>query len=211
MAILKTAPSPRAFADAWSKEFEAAVKKAAGKDGKLTRTEAWRLRESRDQSRFFSDDALTLLSDLGQRSATVSRLVTAGKAKAEAAAAAVAGANGKLSLTEGGKLPAPLREDFLWLRGKVPTTTGKLYTDAQLKAVVTRLVTRALDDGTAVKLPAPPSAVRGRKPVVDSIAHPATRSRAIAYVAEDVIYISRAQPGPPPAPLAGWYRVGPLP
>ena len=207
MPIIKTAPTPQAFAKAWAKEFEAAVKKAAGKDGRLSRTEAARIGELRDGSRVFGDTATKLMGT--RKTASVNKLVTEGMAVAEQAAIAAAGPNQKLSLTEGKKLnPGQLVDDFLYLRGKVPPT-GVIHSPEQLAQVVTEMVLRALDNGTAVKLNAPPASVRGRRPVVENIPHPASNTRAIAYVADNIVYISRASPVP--SPLVGWYRVGMVP
>ncbi|GMU60539.1 MAG: hypothetical protein AMXMBFR34_23020 [Myxococcaceae bacterium] len=207
MTALKTPPTPRAFAKAWAREFEAAVKKAAGKDGRLSRVEASRMAEARDGSRVYGDTASLLMGT--RKTASVSTLVAEGMALAEQAAIAAAGSNRKLSLAEGKKLhPGQLVDDFLQLRGRVPPT-GIIYSPEQLAQVVTGMVQRALDNGTAVKLNAPPASVRGRRPVVDNIPHPASNTRAIAYVADHVVYISRASPVP--SPLVGWYRVGMVP
>lgn len=211
MPIIKSAPTPQAFAKAWAKEFEATVKQAAGRDGRLSRTEAARIAERRDGTRVFGDTATRLMG--ARKTASVSKLVSEGMAVAEQAAAAVAGANQKLSLAEGKRLsPGQMVDDFLYLRGKVPAT-GVIYSPEQLAQVVTDLVVRALDRGTAVKLNAPPASVRGRRPVVENIPHPASQTRAIAYVAENTVYISRAtsSTSPEARALVGWYRVGMVP
>jgi hypothetical protein len=207
--ILKTAPTPTAFAKAWEKEFSSALEKAAGKDGRLSRTEARRLSERTDGAQVFSNNALKLLDTFGSQTSSISRLVAAGRAEAEAAAKAVAGSDGKVSLADGARLPQELRDDFLFLRGKGPVPQPQ-YTAAQLKAKVISIVTKALDDGTAVKLPSAPATVRGRNPVAEFIPHPPSNTRFAAWVANGVIYISRSAQTAGTG-LVGFYKVGKLP
>lgn len=207
MPIFKSAPTVKAFTQEWTTRFEAAIKAAAGKDGRLSRVEASRLSERTDSASLFSNTAVKLIDSFGQRSAAVNKLVDVARLEVERAAKLAAGPDGKLSLADAKKLPADLRDDFNWLR-----TSGvepRQYTDAELKAVVKAEVLASLDSQRATKLPAPPATVRGRKPVVESISHPASNTRAIAYVANGTIYISRASPVP--SPLVGWYKVGKLP
>ena len=67
----------------------------------------------------------------------------------------------------------------------------------------------ALDGESATRLSRAPSAVRGRRPYIENVPHAASNTRALVYVANRTVYISRASPVP--SPLVGWYRVGPLP
>lgn len=207
MPIFKSAPTVQAFTKEWTTRFEAALKLAAGRDGRVSRTEARRLAERTDSNGLFSDSAVKMLDSFGQQSASVNKLVDVARIEVERAAKLAAGPDGKLSLADANKLPADLRDDFKWLR-----TSGvepKQYTEAQLQAVVKREVLAYLDSGRATKLSGPPAIVRGRRPTVESIPHPASNTRAIAYVADGNIYISRASPVP--SPLVGWYKVGKLP
>lgn len=209
MPIFKSAPTVKAFTKEWTTRFEAALKLAAGRDGRLSRTEARRLGERTDSAGLFSDSAVKLIDSFGTQSASINKLVDTARIEVERAAKLAAGPDGKLSLADGQKLPVDLRDDFKWLR-----TSGvepKQYTEAQLKAVVTREVLAYLDSGRATKLAGPPAVVRGRRPVVENIPHPASNTRVSgAYVADGNIYISRASPVASTG-LVGWYKVGKLP
>ncbi len=207
MPIFKSAPTVKAFTQEWTTRFEAALKLAAGRDGRVSRTEAKRLAERTDSNGLFSDSAVKMLDSFGQQSASVNKLVDVARIEVERAAKLAAGPDGKLSLADANKLPVDLRDDFKWLR-----TSGvepKQYTDAELQAVVKREVLAYLDSGRGTKLSAPPAIVRGRRPTVENIPHAASNTRASAYVADGNIYISRASPVP--SPLVGWYKVGKLP
>lgn len=208
MPIFKTAPTVQAFTEEWTTRFEKAITAAAGRDGRLSRVEASRLAERSDSAGLFSNTAVKLLDSFGQQSASVNKLVDVARIEVERAAKLAAGPDGRLSLADAKKLPADLQDDFAWLR-----TSGvepKQYTDAELKAVITREVLAYLDSGRARKLSGPPAVVRGRRPVVEHIPHPASNTRVSgAYVADGNIYISRASQTP--SPLVGWYKVGKLP
>jgi hypothetical protein len=197
----------KAFTQEWTTRFEAAIKSAAGRDGRLSRTEARRLGERTDSAGLFSDSAVKLIDSFGTQSASVNKLVDVARVEVERAAKLAAGPDGRLSLADAKKLPIDLRDDFKWLRSS--GVEPKQYTDAELKAVVKAEVLAYLDGGRATKLSGPPAVVRGRRPVVENIPHPASNTRAIAYVADGTIYLSRASPVP--SPLVGWYKVGKLP
>ncbi len=124
MARIPTTPSPRVFAETWSTDFKEAVKKAAGKDGRLTMSEATKLAARPDADKVFADNAINYLKATGKQSVSVEVLATSAKAYALRAAEVAAGNDGKLSLADGAKLPNDLKEDFFMLRGKtVPGTT----------------------------------------------------------------------------------------
>ncbi len=124
MARIPTTPSPRVFAETWSTDFKEAVKKAAGKDGRLTMSEATKLAARPDADKVFADNAINYLKATGKQSVSVEVLATSAKAYALRAAEVAAGKDGKLSLADGAKLPNDLKEDFFMLRGKtVPGTT----------------------------------------------------------------------------------------
>ena len=124
MPRIPTTPSPRVFAETWSTDFKEAVKKAAGKDGRLTMSEATRLVARPDADKVFADNAINYLKATGKQSVSLEVLATSAKAYALRAAEVAAGNDGKLSLADGAKLPNDLKEDFFMLRGKtVPGTT----------------------------------------------------------------------------------------
>lgn len=124
MPRIPTTPSPRLFAETWSTDFKEAVKKAAGKDGRLTMSEATKLAARPDADKVFADNAINYLKATGKQSVSVEVLASSAKAYALRSAEVAAGADGKLSLADGAKLPSDLKEDFFMLRGKtVPGTT----------------------------------------------------------------------------------------
>ena len=124
MPRIPNTPTPRAFAETWTADFKEAVKKAAGKDGRLTISEAKKLAARPDADKVFADNALNYLKATGKQSVSVEVLATSAKAYAQRAAEVAAGPDGKLSLADGAKLPSDLKEDFFMLRGKtVPGTT----------------------------------------------------------------------------------------
>lgn len=124
MPKITSAPSPKSFAETWSTEFKAAVEKAAGKDGRLSLTEAKKIAQSVTGDAMFADTVARFFTQTGQKSASVSSLVNDMKVYAQRAAEQAAGADGKLSLEDGKKLPGDLQDDFFFLRGKTtPATT----------------------------------------------------------------------------------------
>jgi hypothetical protein len=118
MPRIPTTPSPRVFAETWTADFKEAVKKAAGKDGRLTLSEAKKLAARPDADKVFADNALNYLKATGKQSVSVEVLASSAKAYAQRAAEVAAGPDGKLSLADGAKLPNDLKEDFFMLRGK---------------------------------------------------------------------------------------------
>lgn len=124
MARIPNTPSVRIFTETWTADFKEAVKKAAGKDGRLSMSEAKKLGERPDADKLFSDNAVNYLKATGKQSVSVEVLATSAKAYAQRAAEVAAGPDGKLSLADGAKLPGDLKEDFFLLRGKtVPGAT----------------------------------------------------------------------------------------
>lgn len=122
-AALTSAPSPARFATAWTSEFAAAVRGAAGTDGRLSLKEAERLA----QSSMFGDNAVNWLIAKDQKSVDVEKLLKGGWAYAFATGKKAAGDDGRISLADAAaKLPADLRADYLYLRGKegVPPANG---------------------------------------------------------------------------------------
>ncbi len=205
--ILPNTPSPKSFTDAWTKKFEEVVRTAAAKDGRLSITEAKRIAERIDGGQFFSDNAVAWLLANGQKTVSVNKLVEAARAYAAAQASAVAGKDGRISYEDAKKMRADLRDDFLYLRGKIVTPHAP--TPAQLQADVRDLVLRAFDNGTAKALAMPPPSVRGRDPIIERIPHEVTGTWLTGWIAEGRLYVSRASSKP--NGLAGWYDIGPAP
>lgn len=117
-------PSVRIFTETWSKDFKEAVTKAAGKDGRLSISEAKKLATSTGADSVFADNALAHLTATGKKTVSVEVLVKEMTAYAQRAAEVAAGPDGRLSLADGAKLPKDLVEDFFMLRGKpAPGTT----------------------------------------------------------------------------------------
>ena len=138
MARIPSTPSVRTFVETWSTDFKEAVKKAAGKDGRLTMTEAKKLAARPDADKVFADNAINYLKTTGKQSVSVEVLASSAKAYAQRAAEVAAGPDGKISLADGAKLPDDLKEDFFMLRGKsVPGTTpvpaGNAMAEAKTK------------------------------------------------------------------------------
>lgn len=124
MPRIPSAPSVRTFTETWTADFKEAVKKAAGKDGRLTLSEAKKLAAHPEADHVFADNAINYLKTTGKQSVSVDVLTSSMKAYAQRAAEQAAGADGKLSLADGAKLPTDLVEDFFMLRGKpVPGST----------------------------------------------------------------------------------------
>ena len=207
---LPNTPSPTTFADAWALRFEEAVRLAAGRDERLSRSEAYRLGELDGWEALFADDARAVLFPTGQETMSVSKLVEIGRERALKSAKSAAGSDGRLSLPDGeNKLYKRLRKDFLWLRGKLPIPPSR--TREELAAIAEPLVLEAIDAGTAVKLPGPPPYAAGRKPIIERLEHPASNTWGDVFLVEGRIYWSRAASAGPSAALVGWYDIGPMP
>lgn len=122
MAKITSSPSPTTFSTAWSEEFDSAVKRAAGRDGRLTVTEAKKMAKLQDGDQFYADDALKYLDTNSQKSVSLGKLSDWAPTYALAAAAKVAGQDGKVSFSDATKLPGSLVEDFFLLRGRALQT-----------------------------------------------------------------------------------------
>lgn len=118
MPRIPTTPSPKTFAETWTADFKEAVKKAAGKDGRLTLSEATKLAARPDADKLFADNAINYLKATGKQSVSVDVIAREAQAYAQRAAEVAAGPDKKLSLEDGKKLPDDLKEDFFFLRGK---------------------------------------------------------------------------------------------
>jgi hypothetical protein len=125
MARIPATPSVRTFVETWTTDFKAAVKQAAGKDGRLTLSEAQKLAKHPEADHVFADNAINYLKQTGKQSVGVETLAAEMKAYAERSARAAAGTDGRITLAEGAKLPGDLVEDFFLLRGKaVPSAVS---------------------------------------------------------------------------------------
>jgi hypothetical protein len=199
--------TPSKFSAAWIKKFTEVVEEAAGKDGRVSLTGARRIAERTDEGRFMSDNAVTVLLARKQKTIAKEKLIEAASPYVKEKAIAAAGPDGKLSLLDGmTRLPADLQDDFLALRGLLPSEPQR--SAEQLKRDVREQVLRALDTGAMEKLAGPPSIVKGRKPVVEHAKHEPTDTSYEAWVAEGTVYVSRGASGPPPHPEVGWYKLG---
>src|SRR5438034_287269 len=155
-SVFKTAPTPAQFAEAWAKQFEATVTAAAGRDGRLSVSEASRIAD------VFGDNAQAYLAEHHQKTVSPSVLVEAGRKFALEQATAAAGPDGRLSLEDAKKLDASLQADFFMLRGKGPAP-APFRTDAELKADVRQAVIDGFKNGTALKLSTTPPELTGRQ------------------------------------------------
>ena len=151
-ATLASAPSAQRFADAWSTAFADAVRSVAGNDGRLSRAEVARLAARTDSSALFADDAQAWLDAHSQQSVGVDKLIRETKAAALAAAKTAAGADGKLSLEDGKKLPSTLQKDYLWLRGRLDAPASDFV--APIKAAIDGLDMTSESDARVVYLEA---------------------------------------------------------
>ncbi len=146
MARIPNTPSVRVFTETWTADFKEAVKKAAGKDGRLTMSEAKKLAAVPGADKMFADNAVNYLKATGKQSVSVEVLATSARAYAQRAAQVAAGPDGRVSLADGAKLPADLKEDFFLLRGKpVPGATPVTPGSSVLPAVKTALEAATAD------------------------------------------------------------------
>src|SRR4051794_21542033 len=111
MPVLAANPTVDKAAKAWTQKFAAAIRDAAG-DGRLTPSKAASMTGP------YADNAQNYFEKTGKKSASADTVIDSGANYVRAQLAKVAGANGKLSLTELRALPADLSEDLLMLRGK---------------------------------------------------------------------------------------------
>lgn len=140
MPRIPKTPSAATFAATWSADFRAAVTKAAGRDGRLTLSEATKLAARTDADRLFADNAVNYLKATGKQSASVEVLARAAHAYAQRAAEVAAGPDQRVSLADGAKLPVDLKEDFFFLRGKpAPATASTPGSAGTVAALAPRL------------------------------------------------------------------------
>jgi hypothetical protein len=141
MPRIPNTPTVKTFVETWSADFKAAVKAAAGTDGRLTLAEAQKLAAHPQADHVFADNAINYLKTSGKASVSVDVLTTEMTAYAQRAAQVAAGSDGKLSLADGAKLPNDLTEDFFMLRGKpvpggtTPPTSSVAEAKTKLEAV----------------------------------------------------------------------------
>jgi len=209
MTTLKnTTPTPAQFASAVRDRFADTIRQAAGADGRLSVSEANKIAGKDDPEWIVADNAKDTIEKAGQQTMSAEKLIGRIYDDALAHATTAAGSNNKLSLLEARLLPANLQAEFFYLRGKgLPDRVAP----ADIASHVAAVVMAAMDANSLTKLPGPPWQVMGKDPVVESLQHPATGTRAIIYVVDDQIYFSRAAPSGPGVPYVGWYHAGALP
>ena len=117
MPKLSKTPSVRTFTEAWTRRFEQVVKDAAGKDGRLSRSEAQRIAQRTDDGRHFADNAVGWLGAAGQKSVSVKKLAAEASASVLNAAQVAAGPDGRISKADQARLAADLMEDIRALQG----------------------------------------------------------------------------------------------
>lgn len=208
MARLGPNPTVADAAQAYRALAAEVIGVAAGKDQRLSRSEAHRIAERLDGGRHLSVEAVDYLYSNDQKTVAAGKLIDALVGGFTAAAESVAGSGGRVSLPEGRQLPVKYRADFLYLRGHGPADPPE-RTREELIAVVKAAALEAIDSGAAMKLAMPPKVVKGRKPLFEQVPHPASNTRISAYIANNQIYLSRSANFP--TPLVGWYKVGPVP
>lgn len=125
---LTSAPSAKRFADAWTSYFAAAVRSAAGTDGRLSRKEAERLAARGDDLSLFGDNAVNWLDAKDQQSVDVDKLIASGWNYAFATGKKAAGPDGRISLADALTLPKDLQDDYLLLRGKLGAPQSDVMT-----------------------------------------------------------------------------------
>jgi hypothetical protein len=102
--------SPAKFAKAFTSSFAGNVRAAAGRDGRLSASEA------RNVAAPYRDNATNFLAATGQKSVSVEKLIKSGYNYAFALGSKVAGNDGRISLADAEKLPQDLKVDYLRIR-----------------------------------------------------------------------------------------------
>jgi len=119
MTILKgITPTPAQAAAAYKKHFGEAIDTAAGKDGRISRSEAARVAERLDAGALVSDNIANFLAATGQKSVSARKFKNVVADYVDATAQAAAGSNQRLSLLEIRNLPDDLQADLKHMRGK---------------------------------------------------------------------------------------------
>lgn len=135
-------PTAQAFAQMWAeKMFAPAVEQVAGRDGRVSATEAGRSEALTGGASHARDNLRNVFETQGSARPSTSSLVDAGYQYALAHAERAAGQDGRISLSEIDKLPEDLREDFqALLAGEASTTRleprGYRYSHRVLDSVV---------------------------------------------------------------------------
>lgn len=111
---LPSTPSPSRAAKAWTEDFAAEIKKAAGSSGRLTPKKAEQMEG------MFADNAKAYFEKTGRHWAKVETVVASGHRYANKHLNAAAGPDKRLSLVDIRSLPADMVDDLLVMRGKEP-------------------------------------------------------------------------------------------
>ncbi|MEW5851707.1 MAG: phosphatase domain-containing protein [Myxococcota bacterium] len=137
--VIRSAPSPTKFADAWAKEVvKPAAEALVGADGRLDAQEAANTGNLTGNEKLASEALQRLASVTGSQAPTVADVVAAERARALEAAEGAAGANKRLSWVEARALPADLSAGYSALRGRAAEAEPALrYSERVLDDVVT--------------------------------------------------------------------------
>ncbi|MBI2377646.1 MAG: hypothetical protein HYV07_26830 [Deltaproteobacteria bacterium] len=127
MARVNPPPTPEQFANTWTRAYAASVRGASTDGERITRSKAEGMAGATGMASLYADNVLIELDDRDQSSISIDKLLASGHARTLSEAQKVAGANGLVSITEGSRLPADLKDDFLALRGQpVPRGAERL-------------------------------------------------------------------------------------
>lgn len=117
-ALDKITPTPAQVQAGYRKAFDVAIEQIAGKDRRISRSEAAKAAGRPDAGKLVSDNILNWLDATGQKSVGATKFMRTVAAYAGRMAERHAGPNQKLSLVEIRNLPADLVADLMHLRGK---------------------------------------------------------------------------------------------
>jgi hypothetical protein len=107
------AMSPAKFAKAFTSSFAGAIRRAAGRDGRLSLLEASKVEDPhRDNAENY------LAATAGQKSVGVEKLIKSGYSYAFAVGARVAGKDGRISFKDADGLPDDLKVDYVRIRSR---------------------------------------------------------------------------------------------
>ena len=114
---LPPSPTAKNFADAWVNQvFRPAVEQLAGKDGRISASEATKLAKLSGSARYGADNITNYFKFTGVKKPTVDGIVDAAWRYAYANAASATGNDGRLSLIDAQAMAKDLQADFAHLR-----------------------------------------------------------------------------------------------
>ena len=139
-ATLPKNPTVDELSKAWTRSFAAAVREAAGSNGRLTPRKAAAMEAP------YADNAKNYFKFTGKKSANADTVIDSGARYVRAKAEEVAGRDHKLSVFEMRQLPADLADDVLALRGVAPKPTEDAGALPALKAAVLATDVKGIND-----------------------------------------------------------------